>query len=178
MSDRLHASLVQFGSWQRVGLLCVACAAVFAIRHLTLLHGAKLDPRDVPDARLWYTAADARDYLDLIGPDARGVYAVILLTADVLMPVLYVALLGGLIARFCTPGFGRWWVWVPVLAAAMDVGENVLLAYLCVTFDGSVAALTPLAASLTTAKWGLSAAAVFGLILGALGRAVVQRKTG
>jgi hypothetical protein len=148
---------------------------VYALRQYVLSREAQIDPGDVPDARLWYTAADTRDYLDQIGPRGRCLYAVTLLTLDLLMPVLYGGLLGCLIARLCSAGFGRRWVWVPVGAATADLGENLLLADLAATFDGGTSRWTWVAACLTAAKWILSAAAVLGLILGALWRAVIRR---
>jgi hypothetical protein len=149
---------------------------VLALRQFVLSREAQVDPGNVPDSRLWYTAADTRDYLGQIGPSGRCLYVATLLTLDLLMPVLYGGLLGYLIASLCSVGFGRRWVWVPVGAATADIGENILLAYLAATFDGGASRLTPVAACLTAAKWVLSAAAVFGLILGALWRGVIRRQ--
>jgi len=130
----------------------------------------------VPDARLWYTAPDARDFLDQVGPDGRLLYAVTLLTLDLVMPVLYAGLLGCLIARVCPEDIGRRLVWVPVGTAAADIGENILLAYAAGTYDGETLAVTWAATCLTGGKWALAATAILVLIVGALWRVLNTRR--
>lgn len=164
--------LVGFATWRRIGLLlagCVVCVVLFAVHELLLAQFVPKDAGMMPDAcATGYSPEYVRDYLQRLGPVGQNLFTAIHLTVDVAFPVLYAGLFIGLIVRLCPPGFARFWIWVPVAAALADLGENILLAYLAVTFNGQPSNLASLASWITITKWLLIPTSVVGLLLGAL----------
>jgi len=125
---------------------CLACVALFQVRggvtpcrpkesDATAAHAGKpdcaCDPTvcELPDSRtLGYDAEELQAYFAAIGPDGRHLYAWTQLTLDAAFPPCYAAFLVALTVRLYPRGPGRWAVWLPVAAAAADLGENLLLA--------------------------------------------------
>jgi hypothetical protein len=167
----LYNWLDRFGTWARVGLLaagCVACMGIFAIRQQVFLLGASTDPGLLLDLRPWYTPGDVWTFFDRLGPGGRSLYAISTLTLDTLYPILYAGFLGCLAVRLCPPGLGRVLCWVPLLAAVFDLGENVLLVSLALTFGSEPSGLAWIATGFTTSKWALAVVAIGGILVGAL----------
>ena len=149
MRGRLYDGFHRFASRRRTMRLFaggLACVALFQVRGFftpcrpkesaaTPARAGKpdcaCDPKvcELPDGRtLGYDAEELQAYFAAIGPDGRHRYAWTQLTLDVAFPLLYAAFLVALTAHIYPRGPGRRAVWLPVAAAAADVGENVLLA--------------------------------------------------
>jgi hypothetical protein len=177
-----HDWLTREGTWPRIGLLlvgCLGCMAGFALREQVTRLGAVRDPGPGLDARYWlYSPAEARDYFAHIGAAGRGLYVSTQLTLDVLLPLFYGGLLACLIARLGPPAFARTAVGLPVGAAAADLGENMLLAYLAYSFDWSESSLARLAAGFTAAKTLLLVASLAGVLVGVVWQAWAWMRPG
>jgi len=115
-----------------LGALAIAFLALFwltpfGIPTLKRLGGGQASP----DLRLGYTAEDTYRLLDLYGERGRAHWRRMLLV-DMIFPAVYgtwLALLGLAWVRWAAAG--SWWatlaVALPVIAAAADYAENVLL---------------------------------------------------
>jgi hypothetical protein len=145
---------------------CVACVVGFTFReHLIRLHAA-CDPGPSPDSwRRFYTPKEVREYFDKIGSNGRDLYARTQLTLDLLFPLFYAGFLAALTARLGPPGVARFLIWLPVAAALMDVGENVMLAHLARRYNGAESGLATMTAVFTVAKWILIGVALIGLLI-------------
>ncbi len=149
MGGRLYDGFHRFASRRRTMRLfagCLACVTLFQVRGFftpccpkkpaaTPAHAGKpdcaCDPKvcELPDSRMsGYDAEELKAYFAAIGPSGRHLYAWTQLTLDVAFPLLYAAFLVALTIRLYPRGPGRWAVWLPVAAAAADLGENLLLA--------------------------------------------------
>jgi hypothetical protein len=177
MIDTFYHWLQRTANWRRVVFLsagCVTCAILFAWRERVLSQSARFDGGVLPDGRLWYTPAEVARYFDAIGQEGRQLYAETQLTLDIIFPALYACLLCFAITLICRPAFARYWVWLPVAAGVLDVGENVLLAYLAWTGGVVAGGLAGVAACFTFAKWTLAAVSLIGLLVGLTRRMVAK----
>ncbi|MCY4279128.1 MAG: hypothetical protein OXC59_00235 [Acidimicrobiaceae bacterium] len=146
-------------------------ALVAAVGSLAVLawRQARLDGSDLLDGRLWYTPEEAAallESLDELESGARVVYAVSTLTADMVFPASYGLLLAVLLSRLFSVGSLLWLL--PLVVAAADVLENVAVAALLLSYDGSVSSLARPAAVLTSVKWGLVALTAAAVGVGAI----------
>lgn len=154
-------------------LACLVAAAMFEIRAaVTRLGAARPTVEAVPDARDDYDPGDLRAYFRAIGPSGRTLYINTQRTLDVFFPLVYGALLIGVIARL-VPGRSRWlwWVWIPAAVVLADFGENLLLMSLADRFADAEtpewAATAVTASYFTAAKW-LLVKVYYGLFFAAL----------
>ena len=172
MGSAFYNRLVAFATGRRIGVLIAACVvsgASILLAEQVMVQRAPKHPGTMPDACYFgYSPGYVREYLDRIGPPGQQLFVGTHLILDVFFPVFYAGLLVCLIVRLCPPGFARVWLWLPIAAAVADLGENVLLAYLALTFDGQPASLAQLASYFTVTKWLLIAASAVGLLLGTL----------
>jgi len=118
---------------------------------------ARLGRLDLLDGRGWYTPGEAAalfDALDQLDASARTVYATTALTIDMVFPACYGLLLAVLLFRLF-PG-GKPLHLLPLAVAAADALENVTVAALALSHDGSTSPLAWPATVFTLAKWILS----------------------
>ncbi len=78
------------------------------------------------------------------------------------------------ITLICRPAFARYWVWLPVAVGVLELGENVLLAYLAWTGGVVAGGLAGVAACFTFTKWTLAAVSLIGLLLSLARRMVAK----
>ena len=107
-------------------------------------------------------------------------YLIVELSADVLYPFVYGALLYLFIRRLLTavqpaPSWTRFAVMVPVGAAILDLLENALIVALIALYPGRHAGLTNMASLVTAAKL-ICLAAALGLALFAAARWALSRR--
>lgn len=126
----------------------------------------------VLDVRFGYSPEEAYGIVDALGPEGRRLYAVTQVSLDLAYPALYSLLLSGLMALALTHGFpGRrrlaWLAFLPFAMALADLGENLSLTAMMLTYPPALTWLAQLANLFTLLKWGLGIAS-FGLILAGL----------
>ncbi len=165
MLEGLYNRVERLASWHVVALLFVLfvlCVQGFEWRRARLgFENPGLDSRG------WYSPEEARDFLRDIGPDGRQLYYTTELTLDLLFPVVYGALFASLIVRVYGRGSAKFLVLFPLLAALVDVLENVTLSYLAWQFDGRASPVAGGAAVLTAVKSGLFALSLVLILCGA-----------
>jgi hypothetical protein len=157
---RLDGLLEWLAKWPVFVLLCVLyvlCFGGFRWRRATI--GANVEPFDTR----WrsYTPGEAHALLTSMGEGGRQIYAATQLTLDVLFPFVYAGLFAALLLKLdATP---RRLLLVPAAAAAADLLENCLTAYLAWSFtpaqprDAWVAGASHVVratAVFTALKWG------------------------
>jgi len=123
------------------------------------------------DGRGWYSPADvANVFTHLAGNGNLELYRRTELTLDLLYPVVYTALFLGLINRLLPEARKR--LLIPVAAFVCDIGENLLIANLAASWDGSTpaASIVTLASSFTLAKWTATALSLFVVLDGVVRR--------
>src|SRR6266508_4297761 len=149
----------------------VICLMLFRLRNWCF-GGAK-----PPDGRWGYSPANVHEFLGLVGPAGRQLYAWTQVTLDLVFPFLYGLLLSGWIARTPPPRISRYAVWLPWLTALLDLGENGILAYLAWTWtaDGPPSSVAALASKATRGKWVCLGLAILCVLPGSL-RHLWQRR--
>lgn len=153
-----------------VGLVLViaVCLKQFADRN------AALAPHAAPDGRFWYDADVLRGILSAFSDEQRALYARSELTLDVVFPMAYGSLLAILAAwAFAEPRSQRV-VLLPLVAAASDLVENVLNAWLASAYPDGPWALGTVAGAFTAIKWVAAGTSVL-LVAGAGLRALARR---
>src|SRR5712692_10571277 len=109
-------------------MVAVLLVALFVATNLFVWRKEKLaGPREtrpgegkVLDARQWgYGPADAKSFLENLGPEGRKLYALTGVTLDVAFPLGYGLLLAVLIRQLYPPKVA-WLAVAPLLAAALD----------------------------------------------------------
>ena len=113
----------------------------------------RLEGLDLLDSRGWYTPADAAalfDALDRLDSSARAVYASTALTVDMVFPASYGLLFAILLFRLFRGGAPLYLL--PLAVALADVLENIIIAALALSHDGSPPSLAWLAAVFTAIK--------------------------
>ncbi len=139
----------------------VGCAAGLAWRQ------ARLAGLDLLDGRGWYTPEEAAalfDALDQLDASARAVYATTALTIDMVFPACYGLLLAVLLFRLFRGG-PRLFV-LPLAVALADALENITIAALALSHDGTPSRLAWPAAVFTLVKWVLLVATLTATCVG------------
>ena len=143
----------------------VGCVAGLAWRH------SRLAGLDLLDSRGWYTPEEAAtlfDALDRLDPSARSVYAATALTIDLVFPACYGLLFAILLFRLFRAGPPLYLL--PLALAAADVLENLTVAALALSHDGTPSPLAWLAAGFTLVKTALIAATLAAICVGSIRR--------
>jgi len=123
------------------------CVAGLAWRH------SRLAGLDLLDSRGWYTPAEAAalfDALNQLDGSARDVYAITALTIDMVFPASYGLLLAVLLLWLFRGGAPLHLL--PLALASADVLENITVAALAFSYDGTATPLAWLAATFTLIK--------------------------
>ena len=168
MAVSIGAVVERWATWRTavaalVGV--VACVAGLAWRQ------SRLAGLDLLDSRGWYTPEDAAalfDALDQLDASARAVYAATALTIDMVFPACYGLLLAVLLFRLFR-GRARLYV-LPLAVALADALENIIVAALVLSHDGTPSPLAWPAAVFTLVKWVLFVATLAAVCVGGLRR--------
>ena len=139
----------------------VGCVAGLAWR------STRLGRLDLLDGRGWYTPEEASalfDALDRLDAGASTVYAATALTIDMVFPACYGLLLAVLLFRLFPGGTPLYLL--PLAVAAADALENLTVAVLVLSHDGSPSPLAWPATGFTLVKWILSSATLAVTCLG------------
>jgi hypothetical protein len=107
----------------------------------------------VLDARFWYTPDEAQCLFRRLGVESRRLYAITELTLDLIFPVVYGVLFAFLLIHLYPRQHVQALLLIPLAAMMLDIVENVLIAYLALSFDGSGSPVTRVAAVFTSAKF-------------------------
>ena len=110
------------------------------------------------DMQPGYSPGDAYHLFDVLGQTGRADYLRLLWTIDLLLPALFGLFLSSAIRR----GVFRAWQSVPLLAAACDYAENIMITILLLRYPIHEPALVQLASIFTVTKLVLYAS---GLLL-------------
>ena len=143
----------------------VGCVAGLAWRQ------SRLAGLDLLDGRGWYTPEDAAnlfDALDGLDASARAVYAATALTIDMVFPASYGLLLAVLLFRLFRGGAPLYLL--PLAAALADALENITVAALVLSHDGSPSTWAWPAAVFTLVKWVLLVATLAAICVGGMRR--------
>ena len=177
VDDRIRAVLQRLATRRVVIptlLAALLCLAGFEWRD------ARLGGLELLDTRQWYTpeqAAALFGALDRLDPRARAVYAWTEVSIDMIFPVAYGLLFALLLLRLF--GDGRPFYLLPITGAAADVFENISIAVLASTYDGTPSSWARVAAVFTLLKSGLILATLAAAVGGAIRRLwVIRRESG
>lgn len=167
MLDSLLGMAKSVATWPAVALLFVAyfvCSVLFDRRAAALGRENK-----ILDARGWYGPDEVRTLLTALGRGRAACYALSEVTLDLVFPFIYGGLMLALIARVYDDAAARWLILLPVAAAAFDLAENGLIAWLAWRFEGWPAGAAYAAACCTALKFALFLGALLAILVGALG---------
>lgn len=109
------------------------------------------------DLKLSYTLADIKAAMDQYGAEGRAVYAWSCPTVDTLFPAFYVTFFAGLIYRFRPKEYLWVLAFIPVIAGAVDLCENVQITTMLLQYPDISAPQVAMASFFTTSKHVLSA---------------------
>ena len=131
------------------------------------------------DLMFFYTPGTAFDMIEKYGPAGRDLYAKILLTVDILYPVIYTLFLGLFLSWLFQRGFPRESQMqrmnaVPVGGFLFDLLENLGIVSMLSIYPSIPAVLAWIIMIISTVKW-LFAIASLGLIFVGLARAAMNR---
>ena len=144
-------------------LAALLCLAAFQWRD------ARLGGLELLDTRQWYTpeqAAALFGALDRLDPRARAVYAWTEVSVDMVFPVAYGLLLALALLRLF--GDARPLYLLPIAGAVADAFENISIALLAATYDGTPSPWTMAAAVFTLLKSALILAALTAVAAGVI----------
>ncbi len=99
-----------------------------------------------------YTHAEAMAAMEEYGASGRSVYAIASPTLDTLFPLVYVTLFAGLIYRFRWSDRTAFLAWIPVVSGIVDLGENVQITAMLLSYPDVSAAQVAAASAFTTVK--------------------------
>jgi hypothetical protein len=150
-------------AWLLVGI--VVCNLGFAWRSAKFGSEKKL-----LDARFWYSQTEAQEFLNDLEPGGRNLYAATELTLDILYPLVYTATLGVLMLWLYPENVAKKLLVLPMMGGGFDLPENIQLAFLALTFDGSESVVAVTAALCTATKFVFLAASVAVVVVGVAGR--------
>ncbi len=138
----------RFATWAVVAILIVM---IFIATQLFAGRREFLGPQNqLLDGRRWYTPAQVSQLFTDLG-DQRYVYAATEVTLDLIYPLTYGMLFGILIVQLWGPR-RDYLLFAPILAVLFDLLENFTIAYLAITYSGSVSNLAWFAAVSTLLK--------------------------
>ena len=166
MRDGIRSALQRLATRRVVvlaGLTALLCVAAFQWRD------ARLARLELLDTRQWYTpeqAAALFGALDQLDPRARAVYAWTEVSVDLVFPLAYGLLLALALLRLF--GDARPFYLLPIAGAVADVCENISIALLAATYDGSPSSWTRVAAVFTLLKSVLLLATLAATLVGAI----------
>ncbi len=115
-----------------------------------------------------YSPEEAAQLFNALGSDGRKFYALSELTLDLVFPLAYGALLAMLASLLWAPPWRLLFIGGAVLAVVADWVENVLIAYLALTYTDGPQPLAHVANGASLLKWCLVAAVSGGIGIGAL----------
>ncbi|GAB4533217.1 MAG: hypothetical protein Fur0018_22380 [Anaerolineales bacterium] len=167
MLTSLQTHLTRWSRWPVMLGLLVLCALIVGVLFPLLSPTAATADITALDTRLWYTRADVAAHMDTLTSAGRNAAALSHLTADLLFPLAYGALLAMLLLK-TWPQSGLWKLALADVAA--DLMENISLAALYWTHPRLLDSLAPLAAWWTALKWALIALTFVFILLGAVNR--------
>ena len=125
------------------------------------------------DVKPGYSYAEAVATLEGYGAPGRRVYAWASVTLDTVLPVVYVSFLAGLVYRCRPRAHLGGLAYLPIAAGMLDVGENVQIVYLLLSYPAISAGQVASASAFTVAK---TAAVVLSLgLAGSLWATAVAR---
>lgn len=125
------------------------------------------------DVRLFYTSLDVTELFLLLGESGRASYLFQLLIIDMFYPAIYAVMLS-LLLYLLSACYGKWWHFLPFLAAGADLSENVLIAAMLLNFPEMPDLLVWFATAFTMIKWLLVALSILLLLLSLFFR-LIQR---
>lgn len=167
MLSRLEVFLTRWARWPVMLGLAVLSVLFMGVIFPLFSPTAKSNPATALDTRWWYTTAEVQTHMQALSPEERNAAALLHLTADVVYPAVYGALLAMLLLK-TWPGSRLWQLVLASVTA--DLMENVSLALLYWTHPRLLERLAPLAAGWTALKWALVALAFVFILVGALNR--------
>ena len=167
MLRAISGRLQRVSTWPVAGLAFVAvvlCQGGFCWRQ------ARLGGLEVLDTRQWYTPDQVVflfDALDQYDPAARAVYA----WTEISLDMAFLAAYGVLFAILLSRQFGNRvpLYLVPLAAAFADALENITVAALVVSYDGTPSPVAWMAATFTLLK-----SALIVMTLGAMGAGLIR----
>jgi len=136
---------------------------------------SRLAGLDLLDSRGWYTPAEAAalfDSLNQLDGSARDFYAITALTIDMVFPVSYSLLFAVLLLWLFRGGAPLYLL--PLALASADVLENITVAVLAFSYDGTASLLAWLAAIFTLVKTVLIVATLAVVFAGGMQRLWVR----
>ena len=125
----------------------VLTVALFLCFPLVPIGGEMLDVRTGG-----YALDEAMAALDGYGAAGRSAYLVASVTLDTLFPLAYVTFLAGVIYRWRRTDRWAWLALAPVVAGLLDLGENLQVAGLLLSYPSVGAAQVAAASAFTVAK--------------------------
>ncbi len=167
MLSRLEAFLTRWARWPVMLGLAVLSVLFMGVVFPLFSPADSKNAATALDTRLWYTSAEVQTHMQTLRPEERSAVALSHLTADVVYPAVYGALLAMLLLK-TWPGSRLWQLALASIAA--DLMENISLALLYWTHPRFLHSLTPLAAGWTALKWALVALVFVLILVGALNR--------
>ena len=177
MHDRIRRELQRLATRRVVIptlLAALLCLSGFEWRD------ARLGGLELLDTRQWYTpeqAAALFGALDRLDSRARAVYVWTEVSIDMVFPVAYGLLFALLLLRVL--GEGRPFYLLPIAGAVADVLENLSIALLASTYDGSPSSWSSVAAVFTLLKSVLILATLAAAVGGAIRWLwVIRRESG
>lgn len=164
----VREAVERFATWRTAVAASVGfagCVVGLAWRH------SRLAGLDLLDSRGWYTPEEAAalfDALDRLDENARSVYAATALTVDMVFPICYGLLFAILLFRLFRAGPPLYLL--PLALATADVLENLTVAALSLSHDGTPSPLAWLAAGFTVFKTALIVATLAAICAGSIRR--------
>lgn len=143
-------NLRNLASWKHfavLGLLFLLLSIGFRWRDLCMGGKYSLDGKIFE----FYTPAEAKCLLDKMGEHGRIIYAGTELSLDLLFPLVYAGLMTIILQK--TFSNAKYLFFIPVLTVAADLIENLIIAIIAFTYDGTEPQLAQAASFFTFAKW-------------------------
>jgi hypothetical protein len=131
-----------------------------SVPYMTQLSGGA----PILDMRPGYTPAAAYELFDALAQAGREAYLTLLWTVDLILPMLFGLFLSAVMRR----GRFRAWSWLPLLGAAFDYAENLLITLLLLRYPERLETTVHIASTFTLIKQTLYASGVILSIAGFL----------
>lgn len=152
MRDVIYQQLDRIATWPIFALLVVLfilCILGFQWRGKVMREIAGHDVK-LFDVRDSYTPDEARELLKTIDERGRRIYAITQLTLDLVFPFIY----GGLfvITLYKLYGNPGYLLLVPLITVFADLLENLMTAYLALSYKGLASPVAQVASTFTTVK--------------------------